>query len=107
MPTATTRGVVDHEQVRRLRAAGLSFEEVGVQLGVSKQRIEQLMRNIEPIDWARATLTLNDDGSVTLSGDVPQGVLASSLIAHLHRLGVSVYDAEGAQYKRKTREVSP
>lgn len=78
--------VAVREQVLKLRRDGLTLREIAARVGVSYQRVHQLVRAAEPFPTIETRR--NPDGSVTVQApDVDARTLETRIIVALRRRG--------------------
>src|SRR3972149_4484383 len=85
---------VTTEQVRELRAAGLSYREIAARLKISPEAVRKRLARLE----ARPTITIQDNkDSVTVYGARDQEATAKAIANHFKRAG---YVVEGKDARR-------
>jgi hypothetical protein len=72
-------------EARRLRTAGLTDQQIGDRLGVSRSRGGQLAQGAEP--FPTVTVTIQKDGTVCVAADIDAKVLATRVRLALERTG--------------------
>lgn len=78
---------VTTEQVRELRAAGLSYREIAARLKISPEAVRKRLARLE----ARSTITIHvGKDSVTVRGARDQVTAAEAITSHFERAGYVV-----------------
>lgn len=79
-----------NDEIKRLRAAGLTVREVAVRVGVSRSRVGQLTVG----DALPAlVVTLDDQGRAIVTGDLDPKLLATHVVRALQRSADVRYEA--------------
>lgn len=81
--------MADRARIARLRAAGLTYQEIGERVGITKQRVHQILATEESPAWTRARVEVDGD-RVVVSGDTDIRVIHAAIVAALQRLDVAI-----------------
>lgn len=81
--------MADRARIARLRAAGLTYQEIGTRVGLTKQRVHQILATEESPTWTQARIEVVGD-TVVVSGDTDIRVIHAAIIAALERLNVTI-----------------
>lgn len=76
----------DRAQVARLRAAGLTVQEIGQAVGISKQRVSQILAS-EPVPTVGRRATIYMDA---IESDTDPRVIHAAIVRALNKLGIEV-----------------
>ena len=86
---------VDRARIARLRAAGLTVQEIGAAVGVSKQRVSQILATeTVPEVGTRADVSIDKD-TIKVRSDTETRILHSAIVHTLQKLGMTVTTSQG------------
>lgn len=87
------------KRASRLRAAGLTSREISEVIGVSHQRVSQILADEPLIEWGQAVMWVDGPNSIVqVNADVDVRILHAALKQALKRIGVEVSDEKMPGY---------